>query len=36
VAFSFDQRKELLAVTASRRKEVIKAATEYMARTGAE
>jgi DNA transposition AAA+ family ATPase len=34
VAFSFDQRKELLAVTASRRKEVIKAATEYMARTG--
>jgi DNA transposition AAA+ family ATPase len=34
MAYSYDQRRELLAVTASRRREVIKAATEYMARLG--
>jgi hypothetical protein len=34
MAFSQDQRKELLAVTATRRREVIKSAIDYMSRVG--
>ena len=34
MAFSQEQRKELLAVTAGRRRDVIKSAIDYMSRTG--